>query len=117
MLLAMNIELKNAFNTEMILAKRHYKKADYTTAFHHLERAHILGQSYVIPHTCSHWWMLKIALKTHNVKAVIGQLTRIAASVVFSRIWVPLGNTGGSNVNPLKPMPIPDDLKRFLNKY
>ena len=40
----------------------------------------------------------------------------MAASIVFSRIWVPLGNTGGTNVSPFKPMPIPDDLKRFLSK-
>ncbi|MCZ4252986.1 DUF3703 domain-containing protein [Pseudoalteromonas shioyasakiensis] len=111
----MNIELKNAFNTEMILAKTSYKKADYTTAFYHLERAHILGQSYIIAHTYSHWWMCKIGFKTHNAKEIIGQFARMAASIVFSRIWVPLGNTGGTNVSPFKPMPITDDLKRFLS--
>jgi hypothetical protein len=111
----MNIELKNAFNTEMILAETSYKKADYKTAFYHLERAHILGQSYIIAHTYSHWWMCKIAFKTHNAKEMIGQFARMAASIVFSRIWVLLGNTGGTNVSPFKPMPIPDDLKRFLS--
>ncbi len=115
MTFAMNSELKHAFNNEMILAKTSYEKADYTTAFYHLERAHILGQSYIIAHTYSHWWMCKIGFKTHNAKEIIGQFARMAASIVFSRIWVPLGNTGGTNVSPFKTMPIPDDLKRFLS--
>ena len=111
----MNSELKKAFNTEMILAKTSYKKADYTTAFYHLERAHILGQSYIIAHTYSHWWMCKIGFKTHNNKEVIGQFMRIFASVIFSRLWVPKGNTGGTDVNPFKVMPVPEDLKQYLD--
>ena len=50
----MNNELKHAFNTEMILDKTSYAKTNYTRAFYHLERAHILGQSYIIAHTYSH---------------------------------------------------------------
>jgi hypothetical protein len=60
--------------------------------------------------------MLKIGFKKRNFKEVLGQVTRIIASILISKIWVPLGNTGGTNVNPLKPMPIPDDLKRFLDQ-
>lgn len=106
--------LKNAFNLEMNNAIRLYKETQFESAFRHLERAHILGQQHIIPHTQSHWWMLKIALKQNKFKDVLGQITRMIASVLFSKIWVPLGNTGGSNVNPLKPMPIPEDLKKFL---
>jgi len=112
----MEPSLTAAFNSEMNKAINLYKKNELSSAFHHLERAHILGQSYVIPHTKSHWWMLKIGFKQHNFKEVLGQVTRIIASIIFSKIWVPLGNTGGANVNPLKPMPIPDDLKKFLHK-
>jgi Protein of unknown function (DUF3703) len=36
------------------------------------------------------------------------------AALIFSKLWVPLGNTGGANVSALKPMPIPDDLKQVL---
>ncbi|WP_155800591.1 DUF3703 domain-containing protein, partial [Pontibacter sp. BAB1700] len=27
---------------------------------------------------------------------------------------IPVGNTGGANVPPLRPMPIPNDLKRII---
>jgi len=26
-------------------------------------------------------------------------------SILFFKIWVPIGNLGGANVNPLKPIP------------
>ena len=32
-------------------------------AFAHLERAHILGQSFAFAHANVHWWMLKVAWK------------------------------------------------------
>jgi hypothetical protein len=35
------------------------------------------------------------------------------ASLVFSRIWVPLGNTGRSRVPAMKPVPIPEDLRHL----
>ncbi|MFQ3171563.1 MAG: hypothetical protein ACI9DG_001598, partial [Oleispira sp.] len=28
----------------------------------------------------------------------------------------PTGNTGGANVNPLKPMPVPEDLNKIMTK-
>ncbi|MBA6292769.1 DUF3703 domain-containing protein [Colwellia sp. MB3u-70] len=112
----MRQKLKNAYCLEMDEAIHFYELKELDSAFYHLERAHILGQSYIIPHTKSHWWMLKVGLKKHNLREVFGQISRIIASVLFSNIWVPTGNTGGANVNPLKPMPIPDDLKEILSK-
>lgn len=110
----MKDKLRKAFESEMSLAKNKYKLGQYDDSFYHLERAHILGQSYIIPHTQSHWWMLKLGWKRSDFKEIFGQMTRIIASIVFSRIWVPIGNTGGANVNPLKPMPVPEDLKKHL---
>lgn len=112
----MKSKLKMAFDNEMALAKVAYKNADYDVSFKHLEFAHILGQEYVIPHTMSHWWMLKVGWQRCDAREVIGQAFRIIASVIFSRIWVPKGNTGGADVNPLKPMAIPDELKQYLNE-
>jgi len=112
----MRNKLKEAYNLELSEAIRLYKLNELTASFYHLERAHILGQSYIIPHTKSHWWMLKIGIKKRHIKDVFGQVTRMIASVLFSRIWVPLGNTGGTNVNPMKPMLIPDDLKKILSE-
>jgi hypothetical protein len=42
-------------------------------------------------------------------------LTRIAAAAVFSRLWVPVGNTGGANVSAMRPMPVPSDLQAILD--
>jgi hypothetical protein len=108
--------LKNAYCQEMAEAIRAYELNELESAFYHLERAHILGQRYIMPHTKSHWWMLKVGFKKHNFREVFGQITRIIASVLFSKIWVPTGNTGGANVNPLQQMPIPEDLKKILSK-
>ena len=112
----MRKKLKAAYNLELGEAIRFYQLNDFDGSFHHLERAHILGQRYIIPHTKSHWWMLKVGIKKRNIKEVFGQVTRMVASVVFSKIWVPLGNTGGANVNPMKPMSIPEDLNEILNE-
>lgn len=111
----MRNKLKTAYNIELSEAIRLYKLNEYDNSFYHLERAHILGQKYIIPHTKSHWWMLKVGVQKRNYKEVLGQITRMIASVIFSKIWVPLGNTGGANVNPMKPMPIPSDLEKILS--
>jgi hypothetical protein len=112
----MQQQLKEVFCLEMHKAIHLYKKNELDSAFYHLERAHILGQLFIIPHTKSHWWMLKVAFRKRNFKEVLGQVIRIIASILFSKIWVPSGNTGGTDVNPFKAMPIPDDLKVFLEK-
>lgn len=112
----MKTQLRHAFNYEMKQAISLYQQKQFEAAFMHLERAHILGQAYIIPHTQSHWWMLKIGLNTRDTREILGQLPRILASIVFSRIWVPIGNTGGAKVNPFKPMPISEDLQQVLQK-
>lgn len=112
----MQQRLIEAINIEMAKAIQCYEENALDSAFYHLERAHVLGQSFTIPHTRTHWWMLKVGFKKRHVREVIGQITRIIASLLFSKIWVPLGNTGGANVNPLKPMPIPVDLQKILNE-
>lgn len=86
----------------------------FEVALSHFERAHILGQRFVIPHTRSHWAMLRAGWRLRDWREVIGQVPRIFASLIFSRIWVPLGNTGRSRVSAFKPMPVPDDLAAVL---
>lgn len=113
----MRTKLKVAYNLELNEAIRLYKLNKFDESFYHLERAHILGQSYIIPHSQSHWWMLKVGIKKKNIKEIFGQITRMIASVIFSKIWVPLGNTGGANVNPMTPMAVPEDLKKILSEH
>ena len=36
-------------------------------------------------------------------------------AALFSRLWVPAGNTGGANVSAMRPMPVPPDLQALLD--
>ncbi|GBF48643.1 hypothetical protein LPTSP4_01430 [Leptospira ryugenii] len=111
----MNKLLKSAFDAEMQIAKNLFNTADFKMCFHHLERAHILGQRNAIPHTVNHWWMLKVGLKLHDSHEVRGQLLRILVAgigSIFGR--VPIGNTGGANIGIMQTMPIPPDLQEIF---
>ncbi len=112
----MNSELKLAFEAEFSTGKRLFSEGQFDTSFHHFERAHVLGQHYVMPHVRTHIWMLVIGLRTGNFKEVMGQLLRVPLAIIGSATGkVPLGNTGGANVKLTKPMPIPDDLQKHLD--
>ena len=111
----MNQDIVNKYKEYMDNAISNYYLKDYNQSFRNLEFAHILGQRSILYHTKTHWWMLKIGLKKNDKKEVFGQIFRIIASIVFSRIWVPEGNTGGVDVNPFKKMEIPEEI-RYLYK-
>jgi hypothetical protein len=113
----MNSMVKMAFYNELSIAINEYQKGKLDTCFYFLERAHIIGQRYFIPHVLSHWWMLKVGIKRKDKKEIMGQILRLSASVpAFLTGLVPEGNTGGANVNALKKMPIPDDLGNIVDK-
>ncbi|HEU4496130.1 MAG TPA: DUF3703 domain-containing protein [Flavobacterium sp.] len=83
----------------------------------HYERAHIIGQCYPLQHSYVHWQMLKFGIKIKNTKEILGQITRLIFGGVKSFVGkVPIGNTGGANVPPLRPMEIPKDIQDILNK-
>jgi hypothetical protein len=108
--------LKQAYNVELEKYRLYLKNKQYSNAWHHLERSHIIGQSYPIEHTYSHWLMLKFGLMQKDTKEVLGQIIRLLVGGWKSFInHVPLGNTGGANVPPLKRMAIPDDIKKLLD--
>ena len=50
----MKKELKSAFQKEMHLACSSYQADDMDQVFSHFERAHILGQRYLIAHMVTH---------------------------------------------------------------
>ena len=50
--------LKPFYLEELRLAKNSLDKQNFQQSWHHLERAHILGQSYPVQHTAVHWKML-----------------------------------------------------------
>jgi len=86
-------------------------------AFHHLERAHVLGQSITYEHARVHWQMLKIGWKIRNWREIFGQVFRIAGASTKTPLGIyPNGNTGGSNVYFFQPMPVPKDLQAILDE-
>ncbi len=112
----MNPPLRKAYEAELGAASAARSRGGVEIAFHHLERAHILSQRYTLEHVHVHWLMLRLGASLGAWREVIGQSTRIVAAGVFSRLWVPVGNTGRANVSATKPMPIPDDLRAVLER-
>ncbi|GAA6137539.1 hypothetical protein NBRC116583_12860 [Arenicella sp. 4NH20-0111] len=112
----MTPKLESAFKQEMQLAKRLFESRDYSRCFKHLERAHVLGQSYYLPHVLSHYWMLRVGLRQRNSREIVGQLLRILGSAGSLVGWIPIGNTGGANVSPFKSMTVPSDLKLHFDE-
>jgi hypothetical protein len=103
---ALQLELESACHNEVA--------GDIAAAFAHLERAHILSQHFTLAHAGVHMRMLRLGWQQRDARQVLGQVTRILAALLFSRFWVPSGNTGGANVSALRPMPLPADLKALL---
>lgn len=106
--------LRMAYEAELAAAAVAAGAGNTDQAFHHLARAHILSQRHTVQHVHAHWLMLKLGASVGAWAEVAGQLSRIIAAAVFSRIWVPAGNTGRANVSALKPMPIPEDLRSLV---
>ncbi|MQX52592.1 DUF3703 domain-containing protein [Alcanivorax sediminis] len=105
---------RRAFQYTMNQARNAYQAEQWSEAFALLEQAHILGQRSTRAHTLSHWWMFKVAWRQRDWHEIRGQWLRLPAALLMSRLWVPEGNTGGANVSPLKPMPIPASLKMHM---
>jgi Protein of unknown function (DUF3703) len=110
----MNTALRGAYEAELNAAEAAAAGGKVEVAFHHFERAHVLSQRHTWKHVHVHWLMLRLGASTRAWREVIGQSTRIVAAAVFSRIWVPIGNTGRAHVSAMKPMPVPDDLRSLL---
>jgi hypothetical protein len=97
-------------NAELEAADR-----DPARAFAHLERAHVLGQASTREHVRVHWRMFRWALRNHDAREAVGQIPRLigAATKTFIGL-VPSGNTGGTSVSAIKPMPIDPELEAII---
>ncbi|HEX8657165.1 MAG TPA: DUF3703 domain-containing protein [Hymenobacter sp.] len=107
--------LRRPYRAELQAARAATACQDWPTAFAHLERAHILGQRWALPHTHTHLLMLRHGLRTRDGREILGQVPRIVFGFIMSFFGrVPTGNTGGANVSPEQPMPVPADLQAIL---
>jgi hypothetical protein len=112
----MGRHLRQAFDEELKQARDFERIGDFARAWHYLERAHILGQRSTRLHVRSHFHMLRHAWCRMEGRELVGQLTRIVGATLFSRIWIPEGNTGGANISAFRSLPIPPDLDRILEQ-
>lgn len=110
--------LKVHYRKELVNYRSEMAKANLQLAWRHLERAHIIGQSWFVQHTHAHWLMLRFGIKIKNRKEILGQLPRLLLGGVKSFVGkIPTGNTGGVNVPPLRVMEIPEELKNMMRPY
>lgn len=116
-----NITLPSKLRPHYRLELAYYRQAMYSNnlhqAWYHLERAHIIGQSYPYEHSYVHWKMLLFGIRIKNFKEILGQIPRLLVGGVKSFVdHIPIGNTGGANVPPLRPMEIPVDIQEMFRR-
>jgi hypothetical protein len=102
-------------DAELAAAKAAERAGDHLGAFHHLERAHVLGQRSTVRHVAIHVRMLMWGLRHGKPREVLGQVVRVIGA--GAKTWiglVPHGNTGGADVSAFKSMAIPDDLAGLI---
>lgn len=96
--------------SEIQLSQIHFENKDYERAFQHLENAHVLGQESTWWHVKVHVLMFKWAFNRKDIKEMLGQVVRIVGAATKTAIGlVPIGNTGGTNISPFKPLPLKPD--------
>lgn len=108
--------IRSYVDAELSAARAAEEAGDALTAFHRLERAHVLGQRSTVQHVRVHLQMLSWGIRNHNGREVLGQFTRVLGAA--TKTWVglvPQGNTGGADVSPFMPMAIPDDLAEIID--
>lgn len=109
--------LKPYFREELQIAGTYFSINDFRSSWHHLERAHILGQPYPYHHTLVHWKMFLFGIKIKDLREIVGQIPRLLFGGIKSFVGeIPVGNTGGANVPPLKRMEIPAELKKMIDE-
>lgn len=102
-------ELRAAVETEAL--------GQAAKAFAYLERAHVLGQASTVQHVRVHWRMFVWGWRRRSVRECLGQLLRIVGAVLLTAVGlIPEGNTGGSNISPFKPLPVPPELRTILQQ-
>ena len=112
----MNPVRRVAFDNEIALAKDLIAKGELEASFPHLERAHIIGQAFVLCHVTSHWLMLRVEFRRKRVMAALGQTVRIVFGMLGSAVGVvPVGNTGGTDISMFKRMPIEPELQKIID--
>ena len=106
---------RSAVAVEMRSYRHARDTRDWSAAWHHLERAHIIAQPIFRLHLVSHAAMLTFAISRRDVREILGQLLRIALVPLGALTGrLPTGNTGRARISAFVPMPVPEDLLPYL---
>ena len=109
--------LRPYFQEELHAYQQALAGGQLQVAWRHLERAHVIGQAYPWAHSYVHWKMLQFGIQIKNSKEVIGQIPRLLVGGVKSFVGkVPVGNTGGADIPPLKRLPIDPQITAIFKK-
>ncbi len=107
--------LKPFFSKELKAYQEELAINNLSKAWQHLERAHVIGQAYPYEHSYIHWKMLLFGIQIKSGKEILGQIPRLLVGGVKSFVGtIPVGNTGGANIPPLKPLPIEEDIQTIF---
>lgn len=111
----MSPHVKEAYRAELAAFSNSMNIKDWAAAWVHIERAHILGQYFVVPHLETHWLMLLLALKTFDFKEAAAQIPRLILAAPGSLTGkAPQGNPGSGRVGIFTPQEVPEDLRKVL---
>jgi len=109
---SMPTPLRPYFAAELEAYRQQHQMNNFQSAWRHLERAHVIGQAYPYAHSLVHWKMLLFGIQIKSTKEVIGQIPRLLIGGVKSFVGkIPVGNTGGSNIPPLRSLPIEPEIQ------
>lgn len=83
----------------------------------HLERAHIVCQTWAWPHTRVHATMLRVAVRHRDRREAVGQIVRLLVAGPGSLTGrYPTGNTGRATMGLTETAPIPSELAELLKQ-
>jgi hypothetical protein len=107
---------RSALRHALDAARSARRDGDVESSWRHLERAHILSQSWALAHVRVHAVMLSTAVVGHDVREAFGQVLRLVVAGPGSLTGrFPEGNSGRARVSMFAPMSIPSDLQRILS--
>lgn len=111
----MTVTLETAYTTEIAAYREARTANEKLRAWHHLERAHILGQLRFGLHIRSHLQMLGYAIALKDGREIFGQVVRLALAPLGNLTGrLPIGNTGRAHVSAFTPMEISEELQRQI---
>lgn len=90
------------------------RAGDLASAYAAYEYARVLSQVSTGSHIRSHFAFLRWAWRAGDRREQRGQILRLLAAITLTWLWMPKGNTGGARVHPLHVMPIPTELRSYM---